>query len=158
MVSELLRLTSWVPLIPTPPQIKPTPPMSPFSLSLFKHYQIIQFALLSPRTIIFFGNTKLLLISMLKTYLAILMNPKQCLLPLFLILSQDQISLFLFQILNMLLGHNKINLFSAHWLHPSQSPFYLKFLAAIPLTLYGWLLNVCSSPNLKLVWCKSNTS
>ena len=87
MASEFLRQMSWVPLIPTPP-------LSPHSLSLFIHYQIIKFALLSPKTTIFFGNTKLLLISMLKTYLAILMDPKQRLLPLFLILSPNQIRLF----------------------------------------------------------------
>ena len=90
-----------------------------------------------PRTAIFFANTKVLLISMVKTYLAMLMDPKQRLFPQFLILSMDQISLSLFQILNMFLGHNKINLSLGTLIAFLSESFYLRFLALIPLVLYG---------------------
>ena len=90
-----------------------------------------------PRTAIFFGNTKVLLISMVKTYLAMLMDPKQRLFTQFLILSMDQISLSLFQILNMFLGHNKINLSLGTLIAFLSESFYLRFSALIPLVLYG---------------------
>ncbi len=72
-------LTSWPPHLPYqgPPQIKstPIPLMALLFLFPFNHYQssTIQFELLSPSTIIIFGNTKFLLISMPKTSLAIML-------------------------------------------------------------------------------------